>query len=172
GRGDSAVDRLGRRGRLAPHRWCHSMMLGRVGADLVEGAGGDPGAAAQPRHQFAVVDDEPAEGGFGGLRGATKIPDFAENLVGGSDGDTILVFPGPHGDLPAVCPLPPSRDSRQVASTTNGVGNDRGHTPTVFRLNRAPAIAAGGCRAASPGAPRKPASPTGWPHGGRPPAAP
>src|SRR5512137_811158 len=105
-------------------------MLAQIGADLVEGPGGDLGAVAQPRHQLAVIDDEPPEGGFGRLRRAAIIPDLTENLVRGSRGGAILVLPVPHVGLLRFCPLCYSRDSRQVASTTNGVGKDYGRLPT------------------------------------------
>ena len=59
-------------------------VFGQKGADLVQRAGGDPGAIAQARDQLAVIDDEPPEGGFGRLRRAAIFADFAENLVGGS----------------------------------------------------------------------------------------
>jgi hypothetical protein len=74
-------------------------MLGQIGANLVERAGGDLGAVAQPRYQLAVVDDEPAESGFGRARRAAIVPALTETLIGGSGGGPALVFPDPHGDL-------------------------------------------------------------------------
>ena len=84
--------------------------VGQIGAHLVEGAGGDPGAVAQPRHQLAVVDHEPPEGRFRGLGLAAIIPDFTEYLIGGG-GRVALAFLGPHG-----CLLRLSLDSNQAAS--------------------------------------------------------
>src|SRR5664280_686551 len=104
-------------------------MLGQIGADLVEGTGGDLCAVAQSRYQLAIVDDEPPESGLRGLRRAAIIPDFAENLIRGSGGST-LVFPSPHGVLLRFSSLVQSRDSRQDASTIIGVGNRHGHVPT------------------------------------------
>src|SRR6266481_3468868 len=75
-------------------------MLGQIGADLVERAGRDPGAVAQPRNQLAVVDDEASEGRLGGPCRAAKLPDLAENLVGGSGGAAALAFLDPHGLSP------------------------------------------------------------------------
>ena len=59
-------------------------MLGEIGAHLVERSGGDVGAVPQSRNQLAVIDGEPAEGGFCGLRRAAIIPDLAENLIRGA----------------------------------------------------------------------------------------
>src|SRR6266481_3556561 len=100
-------------------------MLGQIGADLVERAGRDPGAVAQPRNQLAVVDDEASEGRLGGPCRAAKLPDLAENLVGGSGGAAALAFLDPHGF--SLSPrfssgVLKSRDNRYEASTTNRVG--------------------------------------------------
>src|SRR5277367_650344 len=143
-------------------------MFGQIGADLVERAGRDLGAVAQSRHQLAVVDDEAAEGGFGRVRGAAKIPDFTENLVGGSGGAPVFASLNPHGCSPAVPFLVfRSRDNRWEASTTNRVGRIYGRMPTpcLGSVSRATAIAAGGCRAASQDAPRTPAFSTALPNG-------
>jgi hypothetical protein len=75
-------------------------MLGQIGTDLVKRAGGDLGAVAQSRHQLAIVDDKPPESGFGGLRRAAIIPDFAKHLIGGLADGVALTFLDPHGYLP------------------------------------------------------------------------
>jgi hypothetical protein len=94
--------------------------------------GRDLGAVAQPRHQLAVIDDQAPEGGFGRVGRAAKVPDLAENLVGGSGGARALAFLDPHGwSLPAVfVACLQSRNNRWEASTTNGVGRIYGHMPT------------------------------------------
>src|ERR1700756_1398621 len=58
-------------------------MFAQIGADLVERAGRDLGAVAQPRHQLAVVDDEAAEGRFRGPGRAGKIPDVGQDFFRG-----------------------------------------------------------------------------------------
>src|SRR5229473_2157366 len=72
-----------------------------LGADGDEGAGGDPCAVAQARHQLAIVDDATPKRGFGRARRAAVIPDLAENLIGGGGG-LSPTFLDPHGELPAV----------------------------------------------------------------------
>ncbi len=110
------------------------MMFGQIGADLVQRAGGDFGAVAQARHQLAVIDDEPPEGGFGRLRRAAIVPDFAENLVGGFG--SWRLDPGVPRSAwrsPAVFCLPAAiKGHRQVTSTTIGVGKNHGHVPTII----------------------------------------
>ena len=76
-------------GVLGRRRW-DGLQLGRPGrmreekgAHLVERFGRDVGAVAQPRNELAVIDGEPAEGGFRSLGGAAIIPDLAQNLAGG-----------------------------------------------------------------------------------------
>ena len=79
----NAGGRRQRRQRLAGCGLRRDAVLGQIGAHLVERAGGDLGAVAQPRHQLAVVDGEPPEGGFRGLRGAAEFADLLQNLVRG-----------------------------------------------------------------------------------------
>src|SRR5712671_3079919 len=99
-----AVDRpCGRRRPAWRGRW-RATILRQIGADLVEGAGGDLCAVAQSRHQLAIVDDAPPERGFGRARRAAIIPDLAENLIGGCAGLT-LTFLDPHGDLARLSAL-------------------------------------------------------------------
>src|SRR5271169_4209539 len=143
-------------------------MFGQIGADLVERAGRDLGAVAQSRHQLAVVDDEAAEGGFGRVRGAAKIPDFTENLVGGSGAAPVFASLNPHGCSPAVASLSSDQGTtagkRQPQTEWAGF---MGACPHFVwgSVSRAPAIAAGGCRAASPDGPRTPAFSTASPNG-------
>src|SRR5882672_3842181 len=104
GRGGGAVDRLCGRRRPAWRGRRRATILRQIGADLVEGAGGDLCAVAQARHQLAIVDDAAPERGFGCARRAAIIPDFAENLIGGCAGLT-LTFLDPHGDLARLSAL-------------------------------------------------------------------
>ena len=99
GRDRRAVDGLGRE-RLVLRRRLRGAVLRQIGADLVERAGRDLGAVAQPRHQLAVVDDEAAEGGFGRMGRAAIVPDLAQDLVGGSGSALALAFLDPHGCSP------------------------------------------------------------------------
>src|SRR5690242_9532504 len=72
-------------------------MFAQVSADLVERTGRYLGPVAQARHQLAVIDDEAAEGGFGGLRRPAKFADFAQNFFRGPAERPDLMLLDPHG---------------------------------------------------------------------------
>ena len=126
-RSGGAIDRPCRR-QMSILRWRRGRaMLGEIGAHLVERAGRDPRAVAQPRHQLAVIDDEAAESGFRGLRGAAKFADLAEDLLGGG-GDLSLTSLDLHG-VPPWFSRTQSRNGPRGTSTTNGVGRIYGRVP-------------------------------------------
>jgi hypothetical protein len=159
------VDRLGARGSFGLRGGLHGPMFAEIGAHLVERAGGDPGAVAKTRHQFAVVDDEPPEGGFGRLGRAAIVADFPENLVGGSNG-LALVFPSPHGHLLRFFPDGIKEQPQGSVNHKRSGQNSWAYAHISTEISRgAPAIAAGDCRAASRVAPSAPAFSTGWRNG-------
>src|ERR1700756_3413543 len=142
-------------------------MFAQIGADLVERAGRDLGAIAQPGHQLAVVDDEAAEGRFRGPGRAAKIPDLGQDFFRGPAGHAALglslvlapLLFDPHGFalFAALLPCADSGNRQWEASTTNRVGNAYGHVPTPEGRFTSRAIPVRGCRAAPRDRPRTPA---------------